>query len=206
MRLLITLIVLTLSLIFTSASSLAEVAIYAKRTGGGENIYETEYGRSGDWHISCSTQVRGPAVGRRWCSIEPMNQQQFAHDNFFDTAASGVNVKIWRDRDADLAAGGENSFAVIDFIPARTLSPKSEYEVACGAYSVRGFAPGERNGAHAFAGPQARALLSAMTSADGCVMDYVSEDSQRNNDTISVFGLDAILAYAARFTGPGPGR
>jgi len=203
MRLLIMLIVLTLSLVFTSTMSFAEVAIYAKRTGGGENIYETEYGRSGDWHISCSTQVRGPAVGRRWCSIEPMNKQQYTHDNFFDTGTSGVNVKIWRDRDADLAAGAENSFAVIDFIPARTLSPKSEYEVVCGEYSVRGLASGERNGAHAFSGPQARALLSAMTSAETCVMDYVSENSVRNNQTMSVYGLDAVLSHAARFTGDG---
>ncbi len=206
MRLLILAYVVVMSLVFAVTVAHAEVAIYAKHQIGDENTYETEYGYAGDWHIACTTQLRGSAEGRRWCSLEPMASKPIGNKAHYAIANGGVRVKVWRDYSEDLPAGFDDAITSIDFVPARALSPQSDYAVACGDYAVRGIVSSNGGGVYAYSGPQAVALLSAMTEADACTVNYVAEDSEPNDEFLSVAGLEALLAYAASFTDVALGR
>ncbi|GJL93827.1 MAG: hypothetical protein DHS20C05_02320 [Hyphococcus sp.] len=192
MRIFVIVIVLALSFTFMPSYGYSEVAIYAERTGGGQNVYETQYGKSGDWLLSCSEQVRGGAIGSRWCTLKPAGDRRFSDDHH-EIARNGVSIELWRD--ASFPASGANR-AVIDFTPINHTAPGAAYRITCGEYNVIGFSPRDGVRRKAYGGPQATAAISAIRSSKACEMT----GSDGSASAISVEGFEEALAYASAFT------
>ena len=192
MRIFVIVIVLALSFIFMPTYGYSEVAIYAERTGGGQNVYETQYGKSGDWLLSCSEQIRGASVGERWCTLKPAGARRFSNGHH-EIARNGVSIELWRD--ASFPAPGTNR-AVIDFTPISHTAPGATYRITCGAFDVIGFSPRDGARRKAYGGPQATAAISAIRSSNACEMS----GSDGSKSAISVDGFEEALAYASVFT------